>query len=103
MEATELIYLTMHQERYEDLKQRILLTYGAKYDKEQEQEFSARMDFLTQLQEDTEAADFIPQLSFAPISGGYAWGFLAYCSYLLIPTVLHFREALQWHILRSRI
>ena len=35
MEATELIYLTMHQERYEDLKQRILLTYGAKYDKEQ--------------------------------------------------------------------
>ena len=55
MEATELIYLTMHQERYEDLKQRILLTYGAKYDKEQEQEFSARMDFLTQLQEDTEA------------------------------------------------
>ena len=49
------------------------------------------------------AADFIPQLSFAPISGGYAWGFLAYCSYLLIPTVLHFREALQWHILRSRI
>ena len=37
MEATELIYLTMHQERYEDLKQRILLTYGAKYDKEQEQ------------------------------------------------------------------
>ncbi len=41
MEATELIYLTMHQERYEDLKQRILLTYGAKYDKEQEQEFSA--------------------------------------------------------------
>ena len=51
MEATELIYLTMHQERYEDLKQRILLTYGAKYDKEQEQEFSARMDFLTQLQE----------------------------------------------------
>ena len=49
------------------------------------------------------AADFIPQLSFAPISGGYALGFLAYCSYLLIPTVLHFREALQWHILRSRI
>lgn len=51
LEATELIYLTMHQERYEDLKQRILLTYGAKYDKEQEREFSARMDFLTQLQE----------------------------------------------------
>ena len=49
------------------------------------------------------AADFIPRLSFAPISGWYALGFVAYCGYLLIPTVLHLREALQWHILRSRI
>lgn len=49
------------------------------------------------------AADFIPRLSFAPISGWYAFGFVAYCGYLLIPTVLHLREALQWHILRSRI
>lgn len=49
------------------------------------------------------AADFIPRLSFAPISGWYALGFVTYCGYLLIPTVLHLREALQWHILRSRI
>lgn len=54
LEAVELIYLTMHQESYDDLKQRILLTYGAKYDKEQEQQFSARLDFLSRLQEQTE-------------------------------------------------
>lgn len=54
MEATELVYLTMHHESYDDLKQRILLTYGAKYDREQEREFSARMDFLARLQEGTE-------------------------------------------------
>ncbi len=54
LEAVELIYLTMHQESYDDLKQRILLTYGAKYDKEQEQQFSTRLDFLSQLQEQTE-------------------------------------------------
>lgn len=54
MEATELVYLTMHHESYDDLKQRILLTYGAKYDREQEREFSARMDFLARLQERTE-------------------------------------------------
>ena len=54
MEATELVYLTMHHESYDDLKQRILLTYGAKYDREQEREFSARMDFLARLQERAE-------------------------------------------------
>lgn len=54
MEAAELVYLTMHHESYDDLKQRILLTYGAKYDQEQERAFSERMDFLARLQERTE-------------------------------------------------
>ena len=54
MEAVELICLAMHHESYDDLKHRILLTYGAKYDAEQEQLFSARLDFLEQLQERAE-------------------------------------------------
>lgn len=54
LEAVELIYLTMHRDSYDDLKQRILLTYGAKYNREQEQQFAARLDFLSRLQEQTE-------------------------------------------------
>ena len=54
VEAVELICLAMHHESYDDLKHRILLTYGAKYDAEQEQLFSARLDFLEQLQERAE-------------------------------------------------
>lgn len=44
-------------------------------------------------------AQFTPQLSFAPVS----WGIVPYCIYLLIPTALHIKEALAWHISRSRI
>lgn len=46
------------------------------------------------------AASFTPVLSIAPVS---AVGFLPYCAYLLIPSVLHIKEVLQWHISRSRI
>ena len=42
---------------------------------------------------------FTPEFSIAPLS----WGFVAYCAYLLIPTALHIKEAVTWHILRSRI
>lgn len=45
------------------------------------------------------SAEFIPALQIAPLT----WGFGAYCAYLLLPTVLHLKEALTWHILRSRI
>ena len=48
-------------------------------------------------------AVFIPSLNLAPVSGVYALGFGAYWGYLLIPTVLHLREALQWRILKSKI
>ena len=44
-------------------------------------------------------AEFIPALRIAPLT----WGFGAYCAYLLLPTALHLKEALTWHILRSGI
>lgn len=45
------------------------------------------------------SAEFIPALQIAPLT----WGFIAYCAYLLLPTALHLKEAITWHILRSRI
>ena len=45
------------------------------------------------------AAVFVPQLQLATPS----WGLAAYTGYLLIPTILHGKEAIQWHISRSRI
>lgn len=44
-------------------------------------------------------AEFLPVLSVAPIS----WGLLAYCMYLLVPTVLYMKEVIRWHISRSKI
>ena len=45
------------------------------------------------------AAAFVPNVSIAPVS----WGLVTYICYLLIPTVLHVKEAIQWHISGSRI
>ncbi len=45
------------------------------------------------------AAKFVPQIALAPTS----WGLISYSCYLLIPTALHIKEAIQWHISRSRI
>ena len=45
------------------------------------------------------AATFVPVVELAPVS----WGLAAYSCYLLIPTALHIKEAIQWHISRSRI
>lgn len=45
------------------------------------------------------AAEFTPQYQAATIS----WGIVPYALYLLIPTVLHLKETLQWHISRSKI
>lgn len=44
-------------------------------------------------------ARYIPRLSFAPIG----WGYGAYCIYLLIPAILNIKEAISWHISRSKI
>ena len=45
------------------------------------------------------AVTFVPEVELAPVS----WGLAAYTCYLLIPTALHIKEAIQWHISRSRI
>ena len=45
------------------------------------------------------AAAFVPDIEIAPPS----WGLAAYTGYLLIPTALHIKEAIQWHISRSKI
>ena len=45
------------------------------------------------------AAVFVPAVDVAPVS----WGLAAYTCYLLIPTALHIKEAIQWRISRSKI
>ncbi len=45
------------------------------------------------------AAEFVPNVTLAPAS----WGVVAYTCYLLIPSVLHIKENVQWHISRSKI
>lgn len=45
------------------------------------------------------AAEFVPAIHLAAPS----WGLAAYTCYLLIPTALHIKEAIQWHISRSKI
>jgi energy-coupling factor transport system permease protein len=45
------------------------------------------------------AAAFTPEIQIAPIS----WGIIPYTAYLLIPIALHTKEAIQWHISRSKI
>ena len=44
-------------------------------------------------------AAFTPQFHIAPVS----WGIAPYTAFLLIPTVMHIKEALQWHISRFKI
>ncbi len=44
-------------------------------------------------------ADFTPTMRIAPVS----WGAAIYGAYLLIPTVLHLKEAIVWRISRSKI
>ena len=44
-------------------------------------------------------AVFLPTVRLTPVS----WGLATYTGYLLIPTVLHIKEAIQWHISRSGI
>ena len=48
-------------------------------------------------------ATYTPDFYIAPVSGMHISGLVAYCAYLSIPTVLHIKEAIQWHISRSKI
>lgn len=49
------------------------------------------------------AANYTPIMDITPVTGGYWWGFAAYCVFLSLPTVLYIKEAIQWRISRSRI
>lgn len=49
------------------------------------------------------AADFTPMLRITPLRGRYWLGFLAYVAFLSLPTAFYIKEAIQWHISRSRI
>ena len=44
-------------------------------------------------------AQFVPTIAITYPS----WGLITYTCYLLIPTALHIKEAIQWHISRSKI
>ena len=48
-------------------------------------------------------ATFTPDLYIAPVRGVHTLGFFSYCLYLLIPSILHIKETIQWHISRSKI
>lgn len=48
-------------------------------------------------------ASFTPVMDIAKIDGWNSLGLLAYAAFLLLPTVLHIKEAIQWHISRSKI
>ena len=48
-------------------------------------------------------ASYTPDFYIAPVAGRYLWGFAAYCMYLMIPTILHIKETVQWHISKSKI
>jgi len=45
------------------------------------------------------SAEFVPEIVLAPIN----WTFAFYCVFVMIPTVLHLKEMLSWHISVSRI
>ena len=45
------------------------------------------------------AATYMPEFYISPLS----WGIVPYGIYLLIPVVLHTKEAIQWHISKSKI
>ena len=48
-------------------------------------------------------AEYTPKREIAPVTGRNVFGFAAYCAYMFLPTTLHIKEAIQWHISRSRI
>ncbi len=48
-------------------------------------------------------AEFLPERNITPINGINIIGFIAYLGYLMIPTLLHIKEVIQWNISRSKI
>ncbi len=48
-------------------------------------------------------AEFLPERNITPIKGINIIGFIAYFGYLMIPTLLHVTEVIQWKISESKI
>ena len=48
-------------------------------------------------------AIFVPECRITPIHGSNGFGFFTYCSYIMIPSVLYWKEAITWSILKYRI
>lgn len=49
------------------------------------------------------ASSFIPVIELAPISGINILGFVAYCVFLMLPTVVHVKETILWNISKYKI
>lgn len=48
-------------------------------------------------------AVYTPAVELAALSGFHIPGFAAYCLYVLLPSLIYWKEAIQWHISRSKI
>ena len=48
-------------------------------------------------------AEFLPERNITPINGKNIIGFISYLGYLMIPTLLHIKEVIQWNISKSKI
>ena len=48
-------------------------------------------------------AIFVPACRITPIHGLNGFGFFTYCSYIMIPLVLYWKEAITWSILKYKI
>ena len=49
------------------------------------------------------SATYTPSYSAAPLADSYTIGFICYCLFGLIPSILHLWEVLLWHISKSKI
>lgn len=49
------------------------------------------------------SAEFLPKRNIAPINGKNVIGFIAYFTYLMIPSIMNAKEAIQWSISKSKI
>ena len=48
-------------------------------------------------------AEFLPERNITPINSKNIIGFISYLGYLMIPTLLHIKEVIQWNISKSKI
>ncbi|MBQ9849867.1 MAG: hypothetical protein IJO36_04120 [Clostridia bacterium] len=48
-------------------------------------------------------AEFLPERNIVPVNRSNIIGFIAYLGYLMIPTVMNIKEAIQWSISESKI